>query len=144
MRQSFTDGCNTIVAGCTTYGATPAGNSPAQIVTAIAAIYNNRYNAGVASRAFSFQWHSYHKVNDVGGTMEYLRNLNVTGYAVMKLTIDKNNRNREISIKNGATTVKTISSGAASIDVSGYSLLDIQYQAIYNQDTEIWLTIELY
>lgn len=46
VRQSFTDGCNTIVAGCTTYGATPAGNSPAQIVSAIAAIFNNRYNVG--------------------------------------------------------------------------------------------------
>lgn len=46
VRQSFQDGCNTIVAGCTTYGATPAGNSPAQIVAAIKAIYTNRYNNG--------------------------------------------------------------------------------------------------
>ena len=49
IKQSFQDGCDTIVAGCTTYGNTPTSNSPADIVNAIKNIYNNRYNAGVAA-----------------------------------------------------------------------------------------------
>lgn len=48
IKQSFTDGCNTIVAGCTTYGAAPASNSPSDIVDAIGLIYQRRYDAGYA------------------------------------------------------------------------------------------------
>lgn len=46
IKQSFQDGCNTLVSACTTYGATPASNSPAHISAAIAKIYTDRYNAG--------------------------------------------------------------------------------------------------
>ena len=46
IEQSFRAGCNTIVSGCTTYGSTPASNSPADIVTSIKNIYTNRYNSG--------------------------------------------------------------------------------------------------
>lgn len=46
IEQSFQAGCNTIVSGCTTYGSTPASNSPADIVTSIKNIYTNRYNSG--------------------------------------------------------------------------------------------------
>ena len=49
IRQSFQDGCDTIVDGCTTYGSTPSTNSPADIVTAIGNISTNRYNAGVSA-----------------------------------------------------------------------------------------------
>ena len=35
ISNSFQDGCNTIVSGCTTYGSTPSSNSPADIVEAI-------------------------------------------------------------------------------------------------------------
>ena len=49
IEQSFRDGCDTIVAGCTTYGSTPATNSPTDIVTAIKNIYTNRYNSGYNS-----------------------------------------------------------------------------------------------
>lgn len=46
VKQAFTDGCNVLVSACTTYGATPASNSPAHISAAIAKIYNNRYISG--------------------------------------------------------------------------------------------------
>ena len=46
ISTSFQDGCNTIVSGCTTYGSTPASNSPDNIVAAIKTIYNNRYTTG--------------------------------------------------------------------------------------------------
>lgn len=46
IKQAFQAGCDTIVAGCTTYGATPASNSPKDIVAAIKKIYNDRYAAG--------------------------------------------------------------------------------------------------
>lgn len=49
VSQSFQDGCDTIVAGCTSCGSTPSSNSPSAIVTAIKNIYNNRYNAGVSA-----------------------------------------------------------------------------------------------
>ncbi len=49
IKRAFTDGCNTIVAGCTTYGATPASNSPSDIVDAIGLIYQNRYNTGYSA-----------------------------------------------------------------------------------------------
>lgn len=49
LKASFQDGCDTIVAGCTTYGDTPASNSPSDIVTSIKNIYNNRYNSGVTA-----------------------------------------------------------------------------------------------
>lgn len=46
IKQAFQDGCNTLVSACTTYGATPASNSPAHIADAIGLIYNNRYEEG--------------------------------------------------------------------------------------------------
>lgn len=46
VKRAFTDGCNTLVSACTTYGATPESNSPAHISEAIAKIYNNRYASG--------------------------------------------------------------------------------------------------
>ena len=46
LEQSFQDGCDTIVGGCTTYGSTPSSNSPTDIVNAIKNIYDNRYNSG--------------------------------------------------------------------------------------------------
>ena len=46
LEQSFQDGCDIIVSGCTTYGSTPSSNSPTDIVNAIKNIYDNRYNAG--------------------------------------------------------------------------------------------------
>lgn len=49
LQQSFQAGCDTIVAGCTTYGSTPRSNSPSDIVNAINAIYTNRYNSGYSS-----------------------------------------------------------------------------------------------
>lgn len=49
IRRSFQDGCNTIVAGCTSYGATPASNSPAHIVAAIKKIWTDRYNSGISA-----------------------------------------------------------------------------------------------
>ncbi|MDO4333806.1 MAG: hypothetical protein Q4C58_14140 [Eubacteriales bacterium] len=42
LRQSFQDGCNTIVSACTTYGVTPASNSPADIAAAIGQISNTK------------------------------------------------------------------------------------------------------
>ena len=50
VKTAFQDGCDTIVAGCTTYGSTPESNSPADIVDAIKAIYNSRYSSGYANR----------------------------------------------------------------------------------------------
>ena len=44
--DSFQNGVDTIVDGCTTYGSTPSSNTPSKIVEAIKAIYNNRYTAG--------------------------------------------------------------------------------------------------
>lgn len=49
VETAFQDGCDTIVAGCTTYGSTPTSNSPANIVEAIKAIFTNRYNSGVSA-----------------------------------------------------------------------------------------------
>lgn len=46
IEQSFTDGCNTIVGGCTAYGVTPKSNSPADIVTAIGQIRQKGYASG--------------------------------------------------------------------------------------------------
>ena len=38
-KESFLDGCDTLVAGCAAYGVTPASNSPDDIVAAYAEIY---------------------------------------------------------------------------------------------------------
>ena len=46
LTENFQDGCDTIVAGCTTYGVTPTSNSPTDIVNAIKKIYTDRYNSG--------------------------------------------------------------------------------------------------
>lgn len=46
VKTAFQDGCDVIVAGCTTYGSTPDSNSPDDIVDSIREIYDNRYNAG--------------------------------------------------------------------------------------------------
>lgn len=47
IKTSFRDGCDTIVAGCTAYGSTPASNSPDDIVASIGTIYEDRYNQGI-------------------------------------------------------------------------------------------------
>lgn len=44
--ESFQNGVDTIVEGCTTYGSTPTNNTPSKIVESIKAIYENRYNTG--------------------------------------------------------------------------------------------------
>ena len=44
--ESFQNGVDQIVDGCTTYGSTPTNNTPNSIVTAISNIYTNRYNTG--------------------------------------------------------------------------------------------------
>lgn len=49
LAEAFQDGCDTLVAGCTTYGSTPASNSPEDIVKAIGEISTNRYNEGVTA-----------------------------------------------------------------------------------------------
>ena len=46
IEQDFRDGCNVLVSTCTTYGATPASNSPAHIADAIGQIWKNRYEEG--------------------------------------------------------------------------------------------------
>lgn len=46
VKTAFQDGCDVIVAGCTTYGSTPDSNSPNDIVDSIRDIYENRYDAG--------------------------------------------------------------------------------------------------
>lgn len=46
IKQSFQDGCDTLVSACTTYGATPASNSPSDISAAIKKIYDDRYSDG--------------------------------------------------------------------------------------------------
>ena len=44
IQEAFQDGCDTIVAGCTTYGSTPASNSPEDIVKAIEYIASKSMN----------------------------------------------------------------------------------------------------
>lgn len=46
VKTAFQDGCDTICGGCTTYGATPENNSPADIVKAIKKIHDNRFTEG--------------------------------------------------------------------------------------------------
>ena len=53
MTENFQDGCDTIVAGCTTYGATPTSNSPTDIVNAIKKIYTDRYNSGLGDKKYT-------------------------------------------------------------------------------------------
>lgn len=49
LKNSFQDGCDTIVSGVTAQGITPTSNSPADIVTAINKVATNKYNAGVTA-----------------------------------------------------------------------------------------------
>ena len=81
IETAFQDGCDTIVAGCTTYGSTPASNSPKDIVTSIKDIYTNRYNAGVnatkkgtATAAYVLSGYTFTNSSSVGisGTMTNL------------------------------------------------------------------------
>lgn len=46
MKQSFTDGCNTLVNKLKELGVTPSSSSPTDIAAAIEEIYNNRYTEG--------------------------------------------------------------------------------------------------
>ena len=46
--ESFQNGVDTIVTGCTVYGSTPINNTPSKIVESIKNIYTNRYNTGVS------------------------------------------------------------------------------------------------
>ena len=46
VKQSFQDGCNTLVSKCTELGVTPVSNSPTDISNAIQTIANNQWSAG--------------------------------------------------------------------------------------------------
>ena len=46
IKQSFQDGCNTLVSKCTELGVTPISNSPNDISNAIQTIATNNYNSG--------------------------------------------------------------------------------------------------
>lgn len=46
---SFQNGVDSIYSGCKTYGSTPTAKTPAAIVNAIKAIYDNRYQTGYSS-----------------------------------------------------------------------------------------------
>ena len=46
IKQSFQDGCNTLVSKCTELGVTPVSNSPSDISNAIQTIANNQWSAG--------------------------------------------------------------------------------------------------
>ena len=46
IKQSFQDGCNTLVSKCTELGVTPSSNSPSDISNAIQTIAGNTYNNG--------------------------------------------------------------------------------------------------
>lgn len=47
MKQSFTDGCNTLVNKLKELGVTPTSNSPSDIAAAIETLATNKYNQGV-------------------------------------------------------------------------------------------------
>lgn len=51
LEEAFPAGCDTIVAGCTAYGVTPASNSPADIVEAIGEIYEDGKVNGMVGTA---------------------------------------------------------------------------------------------
>lgn len=46
VKQSFQDGCNTLVSKCTSLGVTPNSNSPTDISNAMQTIANNQWSAG--------------------------------------------------------------------------------------------------
>lgn len=46
---SFQNGVDSIYNGCNTYGSTPTAKTPAAIINAIKAIYDNRYQTGYSS-----------------------------------------------------------------------------------------------
>lgn len=77
IKQSFQDGCNTLVSKCTELGVTPISNSPIDIAQAIEDIYDNRYNEGYedgkadspissGSLVASFKGSHYHDYTDTG------------------------------------------------------------------------------
>ena len=49
IKQSFQDGCNTLVSKCTELGVTPVSNSPTDISNAISSIASNKYNEGYSA-----------------------------------------------------------------------------------------------
>lgn len=71
VSQSFQDGCNTIVAGCTSYGSTPDSNSPEDIVEAIGEIYNNRYTQGYNAGHTAGYSEGYSEGHDAGYSEGY-------------------------------------------------------------------------
>ena len=64
---SFQTGVDTIYNGCKTYGSTPTASTPAAIVNAIKAIYNNRYTAGYNAGLANVK--SYMSINEHKSSM---------------------------------------------------------------------------
>lgn len=71
VSQSFLDGCETIMAGCTSYGSTPDSNSPEDIVEAIGEIYNNRYTQGYNAGHTAGYSEGYSEGHDAGYSEGY-------------------------------------------------------------------------
>ncbi len=152
VREAFTDGCNTIVAGCTTYGAAPEGNSPAQIVDAIAKIYADRYEQGRGAGTVSMSCATgTYGLQGSEGVNESLTHINVSNFK--KLTVNSFALDSAVAgyqsarIYSGSTTILSGTGeqlrGYAGkvLDISAYSNIVVYVAAAYHYSFSVDLTL---
>ena len=115
MTENFQDGCDTIVAGCTTYGATPTSNSPTDIVNAIKKIYTDRYNTG-----HSVGYNSGYSAGKSAGSLSGTFTIKHTAKIQRKSGSNSSSSSESVvTVSNGVVTNITNTSASKSMSVSG-------------------------
>lgn len=142
VKTSFQDGCNTIVAGCTSYGSTPTSNSPNDIVTSIGEIYENAYKEGAEDAEPTLQ--SKSATLNTSTTSVTLKP--DSGYdGLSQATVSITTQEKTKSITSGSATVTPDSGKVLSkVTITGptsYAGTTKDASAVSSDDTYTYLTV---
>ena len=78
IKQSFQDGCNTLVSKCTELGVTPSSNSPTDIANAIQTIANNQWSAGNTNGWSAGHTAGYNEGYEAGRTNPIIQHVDIS------------------------------------------------------------------
>ena len=131
--ESFQNGVDTIVDGCTTYGSTPTASTPSSIITAISNIYTNRYNTGVTDtkkgNATAAQVLS-------GKTFTNASSVNISGTMTNNGAVSKTFTPRASS--QTYTIPKGYHNGSGKVTVNAASLQPTSVKTVFTSSTATW------
>ena len=119
IELAFQDGCNTIVSGITSYGVTPASNSPADIVDSLSSIYNAGFKGDASA-------------SDVLEGKTFTNSSSNSNIGTMKSYNSSNTNTIICNSTNGTVNYSLPAGYYTAINVNQANLYDAAYTAGYN------------